>query len=312
MKATIILLVVGILVSSTIKISTASSSGENNNDKRYCIRSCGSKTVSYPFGFSSDCPIQLKCNETDNLMTINGVFSVKNITESSIYVDIPAECNRTVKSVEELFNVNYAPTWQNSFLLRGCKVASNDCVIPVAYVTGRSNSTTCGNNQTVNCFAHNSSSSGVDVMMSYDSLSRTGCEYLYSSFAVDSEFSLQFQRLELSWWMNGTVDGNCDKNANSTIVNLGNGTEGYRCWCREGFKGDGFVHGSGCRRGIEIVSLNVAIVKGNLSIRKYNGLDRIHRNSTILLDVIKYPYPDTLYTWMNPITTKYRPSDTLS
>nr|XP_017185086.1 rust resistance kinase Lr10-like isoform X4 [Malus domestica] len=57
---------------------------------------------------------------------------------------------------------------------------------------------------------------------------------------------LELEVVELEWWLEGTCG--CDKNAYCTTVVSPNGTEGYRCNCKEGFGGDGYVAGLGCRK----------------------------------------------------------------
>lgn len=77
------------------------------------------------------------------------------------------------------------------------------------------------------------------------------CRFLFSAIAVGSksevkEISLQFQVVELGWWLDGAC--NCSGNATCTEVHLAGHKRGFRCRCREGFVGDGFTNGTGCRR----------------------------------------------------------------
>ncbi|GJX25921.1 wall-associated receptor kinase-like protein 14 [Tanacetum coccineum] len=59
--------------------------------------------------------------------------------------------------------------------------------------------------------------------------------------------SLEFQLLELGWWVRGECS--CDRNAGCQDVVVENRTARYRCICNDGFQGDGFCAGNGCRRG---------------------------------------------------------------
>nr|GEV81360.1 wall-associated receptor kinase-like 14 [Tanacetum cinerariifolium] len=59
---------------------------------------------------------------------------------------------------------------------------------------------------------------------------------------------LEFQLLELGWWVRGECS--CDRNAGCQDVVVENRTVGYQCNCNDGFQGDGFCAGNGCRRGL--------------------------------------------------------------
>lgn len=59
--------------------------------------------------------------------------------------------------------------------------------------------------------------------------------------------ALVFRKLELGWWLEG--DCRCDSNASCTrLWSPATGRPGFRCRCEEGFHGDGFLDGMGCRR----------------------------------------------------------------
>lgn len=213
-----------------------------------CNRSCGTgtsvKRVNYPFGFSSDCEIQLGCANNSEIRV--GGFRVLNLTTYSIIIDLPAKCDRRVASIHSLFGKNYAPTWTNGFLFQKCEGAHlSGCLVPTSFVKNRFQNKTCrGDN--ITCYSKESKE-GVDLI-EYGSLNHTGCELLFSSIAaVDPEKnSFKFQALELGWWLNGSC--NCTKNATCVRVSLVDGGKGFRCKCDHGFEGDGFVHGEGCRR----------------------------------------------------------------
>lgn len=58
---------------------------------------------------------------------------------------------------------------------------------------------------------------------------------------------LDVQAVELGWWLEG--DCLCSENANCKTVEVPvTGGNGYRCQCEDGFVGDGYLDGSGCRR----------------------------------------------------------------
>lgn len=218
-----------------------------------CDRTCrngkSTKRVPYPFGFSPGCAIRLTCaNATVKI----GEFEVQNVTADSIFVNLPAKCHRRITSLRPLFGPNYGMTWQNSLLLQNCTTHQNGCVIPTSLVEQRFNLKTCGvGSDNITCFSWPFNENKSASFMSFNDLSRTRCNYLFSSLAFNSggntAGSLEFQLLELGWGLNGPC--NCSKNADCTRnVTFANGISGHRCRCQEGFEGDGFVAGDGCRR----------------------------------------------------------------
>lgn len=218
-----------------------------------CDRTCrngkSTKRVPYPFGFSPGCAIRLTCaNATVKI----GEFEVQNVTADSIFVNLPTKCHRQITSLHPLFGPNYGMTRQNSLLLQNCTTHQNGCVIPTSLVEQRFNLKTCGVvSDNITCFSWPYNENKSASFMSFNDLSRTGCNYLFSSLAFNSggnsAGSLEFQLLELGWGLNGSC--NCSKNADCTPnVTLANGISGHRCRCQEGFEGDGFVAGDGCRR----------------------------------------------------------------
>lgn len=218
-----------------------------------CDRTCrngkSTKRVPYPFGFSPACAIRLTCaNATVKI----GEFEVQNVTADSIFVNLPTKCHRQITSLHPLFGPNYGMTRQNSLLLQNCTTHQNGCVIPTSLVEQRFNLKTCGvGSDNITCFSWPYNENKSASFMSFNDLSRTGCNYLFSSLAFNSggnsAGSLEFQLLELGWGLNGSC--NCSKNADCTPnVTLANGISGHRCRCQEGFEGDGFVAGDGCRR----------------------------------------------------------------
>lgn len=212
-----------------------------------CSQTCGSgssaKHVPYPFGFSPGCKIQLNC--TNNSQIMIGEYKVVNLTSSSIFVQFPAACNRSVSAILPLFGDYYAPTWTNGFLFQECKNPLSGCLLPSSFVHNRFESCKGGN---ISCFSvDRKHSQGLDVI-NYKVLNRSGCEYLFSSIAaVDPDRnSLELQALDLGWWVNGSCEV-CSLNATCSSVLVGDGVFGFRCSCNNGFTGSGFVRGGGCR-----------------------------------------------------------------
>ncbi|XP_041001191.1 wall-associated receptor kinase-like 14 [Juglans microcarpa x Juglans regia] len=207
-----------------------------------CKTSCGpNKRVPYPFGFSSSCAIKLSCSNDSDILV--GGFRVHNITSSSILVDLPAQCNRTIDLIRPLFGSNYALTSRNSLLLQNCTSKPNACTLPTSLVLAQFNLQGCDAN--ISCFAEESRRN--TDMLSYENVSRTNCTFLFSSAALDRD-SLQLQRVELGWWLGVERNRNCSKNSYYTPVPTPDGKTGFRCGCKDGFKGDGYDDGDGCKK----------------------------------------------------------------
>lgn len=224
-----------------------------------CLRTCGTgksaKTVRYPFGFSEGCPIRLNCSESDSTIRI-GDFEVRNVTSENIFVKLPAKCDRQSDSLWPLFSDYYEMTAQNSFLVNNCTPPQNSYPVPESFINRYLNLSSCGFvNNSFTCY---SPALGGNRLLTYDNLSQPGCNFLFSAISFDpgekdSDGSIDFQRIELRWWLNGESD--CSRNAKPTTVTRSNGTSGYRCRCEDGFEGDGFASGTGCQKSESIISL---------------------------------------------------------
>ncbi|PQP92492.1 wall-associated receptor kinase-like 14 [Prunus yedoensis var. nudiflora] len=228
----------------TILITTTSiATIARAQNSTFCKPTCGSgksaKSVQYPFGFSEGCVIPLNCSDKNEIKL--GEFRVQNVTGSSIFVHLPAQCNREYQSIAPLFGPNFGPSWNNSLLFQNCTSPLPGCQIPAEFVQKRFNLSSCDN---ITCMSP--APIGSDIMR----LNQTRCKYLFGSFSVqsgrDSLLSLEFETLQLGWWVHGPCK--CHLNATSTTVKLGEGKpDGCRCSCKAGFDGDGFTVGSGCQ-----------------------------------------------------------------
>ncbi|KAI5588658.1 hypothetical protein BDE02_05G112700 [Populus trichocarpa] len=238
----------------TIFIATTSPTTKAQKSGSNCASSCGigksARVVPYPFGFSNGCPIQLNCESTEGEIKI-GEFQVQNITPNGILVNLPADCNRSIETIRPLFGLNYGPSWQNSLLLQNCSKPSNSCVISRSPFQGELHSKNCEAAKNDNLSCYSLPYSGIDTL-SYEGVNSTQCRSVFSSLALGSDspvVSFQYERIELEWWLEGHCrDTFCSKNANCSEVKLQNGTVGFRCHCYDGFAGDGFTTGNGCRR----------------------------------------------------------------
>ncbi|XP_024031019.1 wall-associated receptor kinase-like 14 [Morus notabilis] len=244
-----------------------SSSSMEARSSTICDRSCPSgngkspNTVPFPFGFSDGCEIRLNCSSFGE--TKIGEFVVQNFTASSVFVNLSAKCDRPIESIKPLFGRNYGLTWENSLLLHDCESKKlNGCLVPMSVVEKRlrledncSTSASNKNDSSLNCFSQDSAAAA-DIM-DFAEVNNTSCKSLFTSIAVnsggDSPYSLEFQRLELGWWLNGLCRNKraefCHANATCANVTLPGGKLGFRCYCPKDFNGDGFARsrgGSGC------------------------------------------------------------------
>lgn len=217
-----------------------------------CSKSCGDRLqqLPFPFGFSSGCEISLNCT-SNGTMSI-GEFPVYQLTSDTITVNVPAKCGRRIEAMKPLFGKNFAPTTNNGILLQQCSSPKPiKCFIPSTTIQTQFELQECGKDN-MSCFTdpHKIGRAFIE----YKDLKRTGCKSLFSAISSASAaanttaVSLDVQVLELGWWLQG--DCQCSKNANcKNITTPGDGRPGYRCRCSEGFTGDGYPAGSGCRRG---------------------------------------------------------------
>lgn len=222
-----------------------------------CERTCAASSVSFPFGFSGGCPFKLNCSAAGEMQL--GGYRVRNITSETVVLDVPPICNRSVGiAAEGLFGRHHAVTSNNALFLRGCRRKRiTDCEISTEIISRRLNLTSCGpQGDNVNCF----SSPEIDELLPRHVLTEnTGnCEFLFAAVRYRKDdagqTSLVFGEVEVGWWL----DGECHCGATAagcTRVRLpppstgGREGKGFRCSCREGFVGDGFADGDGCRRG---------------------------------------------------------------
>lgn len=233
-----------------------------------CDRSCGTtKHIPYPFGFSSGCHIPLTCSANGTISI--GDFPVQKVTGNTILVDLQAECGRPVRKLRQLFTKNFSPTSHNGILLQNCTTPVTGCLIPTTMVqthlemlecdtsinvTNNNNSTkngTSSSNDTISCYSEQRNES---LFIDYDSVIGTSCKWLISAISTEtygnsSAVSLDVQVVQLGWWLHGTCQ--CSDHATCTmVISPVDGKDGYRCQCNDGFAGDGFRAGSGCRKGM--------------------------------------------------------------
>ncbi|KAK3415764.1 hypothetical protein EUGRSUZ_H01495 [Eucalyptus grandis] len=211
------------------------------------------QNLTYPFGFSPGCPIRLNCTEGGDALI--GEFLVQSASPDTVTITIEAMCNRSFGSIDQLYGRNYAPTVKNSVVLDNC-TQINPCNVPNTQVIGAQFQSLCKASNKTN----NSMSCYSDQANDYSTkfLNRTrlfalGCTYFVSSLSEEEvnnvAVSLGVQILQLEWWVNGDE---CECSQDSDCVPLSGlpngGGNGFRCKCKDGFRGDGFLAGTGCQR----------------------------------------------------------------
>ncbi|RYR41440.1 hypothetical protein Ahy_A08g037831 isoform B [Arachis hypogaea] len=218
---------------------------------RTCNQTCGSsKPYPYPFGFSSDCGIRLNCT-TDGGIFI-GKFPVQEVTTDSIIVGIKAQCNRPFYTFHELFSHKYAPTSGNVIFVQNCSKTASSCTVPEAMVREYFDySEDCREGSSLSCYFENNST---NKFLNKSILDGYGCGNFMSSICSENlrnnsgaTVSLEVATIQLGWWLQGACQ--CSSDANCTeIESPVDRKPGFRCTCKEGFVGDGFLAGTGCTR----------------------------------------------------------------
>jgi len=217
-----------------------------------CNRTCGSTTVKYPFGFSGACPYILDsdCSESGDVH-LNG-FKVLNFTNSSIIVR-PWQTKHNKSScygdtgIPSFFKQQFGLTSRNVLLLDNC--TKSECKFNITrYYDGRKNCS--AKSGLITCVSNTDG-----PWLSWNYLEASACKHFISSFisetaAIDTgSIRFDLDKLELGWWVNGACRPNsCSPHANCSNFRNPNNTEwGHICNCKEGFEGDGFSKGVGCK-----------------------------------------------------------------
>jgi len=224
-----VVLAIVILTMVTSRISSSSN----------CIRECGGQRVSYPFGFSKDCELQLSCT-SDGKMEFNG-FRIHNITSDTLPIHLPPDCTRPIDQIDQFFGKNYALTAQNGLVLRNCSSSSVPSRPPLlsSFVGQHFHGIECTdwNQLAENMSYYDAGTEGVEILR----YNGTGCKFLFSSIVTLSNPLIEL--VQVAWWLHGTC--RCDDNAVCTHIPH----VGFRCRCNEGFTGDAYSWGQGCHNG---------------------------------------------------------------
>ncbi|KAJ6404822.1 hypothetical protein OIU84_012903 [Salix udensis] len=237
-----------------------------------CNRTCGTNNLPYPFGFSADCDIHLNCSPSGQML-INE-FPVQIVGQNSIKIILEPKCNRPFEALDNLFTKNYAPKSTNAILLHNCTSAVSPCNIPSIKVQTHFESLNCSNNNNLSCFSKEVTEDG---FFDYSMANISRCQYLLSSISAESftgsGVSLEIQMMELWWWLQG--DCRCSKDAICTQVESPAGS-GFRCQCRDGLVGDGYLAGVGCRKGHAYINIKEVFQK--LGVGTWSACRNLKRN----------------------------------
>ncbi|CAL9129854.1 unnamed protein product [Musa textilis] len=183
-----------------------------------CNQTCGSATVSYPFGFSDGCGIRLNCSAAGEMQLSGHRIGV--ITHEAIILDVQPVCDRPILAAEGLFRSHYALTSSNTLFLRNCSSQRDyGCSISTEKMARRLNLTSCGlqGDDTV-CY----SSRKTDGFLSWEEFTEAtaGCAFMFASARYEGDTfsnpSLVFGEAETGWWLNGEC--RCAANANCKRV----------------------------------------------------------------------------------------------
>jgi hypothetical protein len=234
-----------------------------------CNRTCGSRTVEYPFGFSGGCPYMLDrdCSGSECGNVYLKGFQVLDFTNSSIIIQPWRRENNKLKCYDQdvdilsIFKPQFGLTNRNVLLLSGNSTEYDINFnitdlrrIGSKYYDGREN---CSTNVSapITCLTSNTSE-----WFPWKSLETSTCKYFLNSFishgdAYNGSFSFDVDKVELGWWVNGTcLRNSCSAHAEcSQFQNPNNNNETvHRCYCNQGFEGDGVSEGLGCHKGKEM------------------------------------------------------------
>ncbi|WVZ56070.1 hypothetical protein U9M48_006650 [Paspalum notatum var. saurae] len=239
-----------------------------------CARRCGGLTVQYPFGFSPGCEIQIGCDSADGAAWVGSGrelgLLVSNVTARAILLALRPDCSRPLNaSVHALFSDRYAPGSQNALVVSSCRPAAHvsNCSgpQPSTYGSYLDNSSRCDRRaeDSIRCVfpppppqPPRDSTAGTLLPSFFNRTEALAvlseCTGLVSAVsfwgapAPAAQVALLLDTMELEWWMPGPC--RCSPQANCTPFATPDAGQGFRCECAEGFEGDGFADGAGCRK----------------------------------------------------------------
>lgn len=222
-----------------------------------CSQTCGPATVPYPFGFSPGCRINLTCSDADSGDIRIGGLAVRNFSSGRVVVSVPPSCDRSLSpALGALFGPNHAPTSGNALVLANCTssarapASASACAVPAALL--RKN---CGG---ISCYYSAAGGAESPGFLAVPSVADEGCGVLVTSLGYEPADAktrlpaLVFETAELGWWLDGPC--RCSDHANCTqLISPYTRKPAFYCSCFDGFYGDGFSDGQGCRKGRSLI-----------------------------------------------------------
>ncbi|WCJ39294.1 S-locus lectin protein kinase family protein [Euphorbia peplus] len=210
-----------------------------------------------PFGFSQGCQIPLLCTESRDILL--GDFNVQKITEDSLWVHVPAACDRHIEALRQLYGKNFAPSLQNLFLLVNCSYSSvSDCPILEPKLSSLLSSEPCKYTPKNGIGCLSDGFKRVNELLDYAKQNGTDCQNFLSSLIIKHDVP-EIEMVKLAWWLEGSCQ--CSVNAHCIFLSLPYGHTGFQCRCNKGFKGEGYLGSLPCQKEsfMEIVVMAVAV-----------------------------------------------------
>ncbi|GFY93988.1 protein kinase superfamily protein [Actinidia rufa] len=131
--------------------------------------------------------------------------------------------------IDQFLGPNYALTWQNGLLLQNCtSPPTHDCVIPTTMIEAQFGLLGCSN---IRCYSPTDGDKNLTFM------SPVGWRAMNCGRSGGGAGVVVGRRVRV-----------CSNHADCRKVTTPNSGSGFRCQCQEGFEGDGFARGHGCRK----------------------------------------------------------------
>ncbi|KAH9330865.1 hypothetical protein KI387_002973, partial [Taxus chinensis] len=236
-----------------------------------CNRTCGSRTVKYPFGFSVECPYRLDTHCSPSGEVYLKGYKVTDITNETVIIDPWShhENSSNLVCFQELgilsvFTSQFALTSRNVFLL-GPNCTQSDCSFNISNVLEmgdrRENCSKALDRRRFACITVVGSQ-----WLPWKMLEESTCRDMLSSTMYEGQqngsISFKVNNVDLAWWLNGTC--RCSANAIcSEFLNPNSNETVHRCSCAAGFSGDGFLEGSRCIKDVDSACSASGYLSGN-------------------------------------------------
>ncbi|KAH9326332.1 hypothetical protein KI387_006510, partial [Taxus chinensis] len=221
---------------------------EERQTKKDCNNFCGNISIPYPF-YLEPCgnnEFGLECIQNSTLMIkLNkNSYNVTKIDPDGIIIDpLRTSCYMNLENFTIQGMQNYAISTSNIIQLSNCKKAKDcplDCNIPA-----RDSNQQCKFDKTC-CYLLSNNTQWPLGNSNFTLFSNIQCEG-FSSWVISStipNYQAEFG-LKLEWGIMGNCTNfQCDANADCVAAKDVKG--GVRCTCKDGYRGDGYVGGTGC------------------------------------------------------------------